>query len=139
MADTKQARLDLAAARRAADAAIDAARRDGNRVSVTVVDARGHDLLVVRDDGAAWFTPGVARAKAATSALIGIPTTAYSGLADAHPALVDLIDAQTQQPLTTLPGGLPVSVDGEVVGGIGVSGAQPEQDVEYAQAGVAAR
>ncbi|MCL2535628.1 MAG: heme-binding protein [Nocardiaceae bacterium] len=134
-----QARFDLAAARAAADAALDAARRDGNRVSVTVVDARGHDLLVVRDDGAAWFTPGVARAKAVTSALIGIPTTAYSGLADAHPALVDLIDGQVRQSLTTLPGGLPVVVGGEVVGGIGVSGAQPEQDVEYAQAAIAAR
>lgn len=134
----KQDRLDLAAARCAVDAALGAARQAGNRVSVAVVDYRGHDVLVVRDDGAAWFTAGVARAKAATSALIGIPTTAYSGLADAHPALVELIDGQAQQPLTTLPGGLPLVVDGEVVGGIGVSGAQPEQDVEYAQAGLAA-
>ncbi|WP_305093521.1 heme-binding protein [Prescottella sp. R16] len=130
-------RLDSAAARLAADAAVEAARRDGNRVSVAVVDVRGHDLLVVRDDGAAWFTAGVARAKAATAALMGIPTTAYSGLADGYPALADLIDAQTAPSLTTLPGGLPVVVDGEVVGGIGVSGAQPEQDVEYAKAAVA--
>ncbi|QCQ93282.1 heme-binding protein [Rhodococcus sp. SGAir0479] len=134
----QRARLDLAAARHAVEVALEAARRAGNRVSVAVVDTRGHDILVVRDDGAAWFTAGVARAKAATAALVGIPTTAYSGLADAHPALAELIDAQTRQSLTTLPGGLPVVVDGEVVGGLGVSGAQPEQDVEYAQAAVAA-
>lgn len=134
----KQARLDLETARRAADAAIAAAREGGNRVSVAVVDTRGYDLLVVRDDGAAWFTAGVARAKAATSALIGIPTTAYSGLADAHPALADLIDSQAAQSLTTLPGGLPFVVDGDVVGGIGVSGAQPDEDVSYAKAGLAA-
>lgn len=134
----QQTRLGLATVRVAVDAALEAARQGGNRVSVAIVDARGHDLLVVRDDGAAWFTAGVARAKAATSALVGIPTTAYSGLADAHPALAELIDGQAAQSLTTLPGGLPVIVDGEVVGGIGVSGAQPEQDVEYAQAGLAA-
>ncbi|WP_137726422.1 GlcG/HbpS family heme-binding protein [Prescottella subtropica] len=128
--------LDLAAARLAVEAALEAARRDGSRVSVAVVDARGHDLLVVRDDGAAWFTAGVARSKAATSALMGIPTTAYAGLADAYPALADLIDDQTRPTMTTLPGGLPVMVGGEVVGAIGVSGAQPEQDVEYAKAAV---
>lgn len=133
----KQARLDLETAKRMADAAFEAARRGGNRVSVVVVDARGHDVLVVRDDGAAWFTAGVARAKAATSALIGIPTTAYSGLAEAHPALADLIDGQAAQSLTTLPGGLPVVVDGEIAGGIGVSGAQPDEDVDYARAGMA--
>lgn len=133
----KQARLDLETAKRMADAAFEAARRGGNRVSVVVVDALGHDVLVVRDDGAAWFTAGVARAKAATSALIGIPTTAYSGLAEAHPALADLIDGQAAQSLTTLPGGLPVVVDGEIAGGIGVSGAQPDEDVDYARAGMA--
>lgn len=132
----KRARLDLEIAKRMADAALAAAREGGNRVSVAIVDTRGHDVLVVRDDGAAWFTAGVARAKAATSALIGIPTTAYSGLAQAHPALADLIDGQAAQSLTTLPGGLPIVVAGEIAGGIGVSGAQPDEDVDYARAGM---
>lgn len=55
--------LGLATSRRIAEAVLDAARRDGQSVSVAVVDNQGHDLVVLRDDSA-WFTAGVARAKA---------------------------------------------------------------------------
>lgn len=130
--------LDAARARAAAEAALAAAHQDGKRISVAVVDQRGHDVLVVRGDGAPWFTAGVARAKAATSALMGAQSGDLAGVQAAHPQLIDLIDAQTVQPLTTLPGGVPVRLAGTVVGAIGVSGADPDEDVAFARIGLAA-
>lgn len=136
MNDSKS-HLPLVHIRQVADAVLDVARRDGVRVSVVIVDDKGYELVLLRD-GAAWLTTGVARSKAVTSALLGMPTTRYREVAEANPALVGLIDAQTHQPTTTLGGGLPLMVDGRIVGGIGVSGAPTEeQDVEYAVAGVA--
>ncbi|MGW0173566.1 heme-binding protein [Rhodococcus sp. NPDC003322] len=130
--------LDSTRARAAAEAALAAAQQDGKRISVAVVDHRGHDVLVVRGDGAPWFTAGVARAKAATAALMGAASGDLAGLRAAHPELIDLIGAQTAQPMTTLAGGVPVRLAGVVVGGIGVSGADPDEDVAFARAGLAA-
>ena len=130
--------LGLGAARAAAEAATVAALADGKVISVAVVDHRGHDLLVQRGDGAPWFTAGVARAKAATAALMGAGSGDLAALKAAHPELVELIDGQTTQPVTTLPGGVPVRVGGVLLGGIGVSGAEPDEDVAYARAGVSA-
>lgn len=130
--------LVLGAARAAVDAATAAAHADGTAISVVVVDHRGYDVLVQRGDGAPWFTAGVARAKAATAALMGAGSGDLAGLKAAHPELVDLIGIQAAQPLTTLPGGVPVRVGGVVLGAVGVSGADPAQDLAYAKAGVAA-
>ncbi|MDN4174062.1 heme-binding protein [Nocardioides sp. SOB77] len=131
-------RLDRAAAEAVAAAALDAARAAGVRVSVAVVDERGADVVVLRDDGAAWFTPGVARAKAATAAAMGAPTAALRELRTAYPELADLVDDQLPQRFTTLPGGVPLALGGRSVGAVGVSGAHPDQDVACAEAAAAA-
>ncbi|WP_137876067.1 heme-binding protein [Rhodococcus sp. Q] len=130
--------MDLTRARAAAEAALTAAERDGKRISIAVVDHRGQDVLVLRGDGAPWFTAGVARAKAATAALMGAASGDLAGLRAAHPELLDLIGAQTPQPMTTLAGGVPVRLGVDVVGAIGVSGADPDEDVAFARAGIAA-
>jgi len=131
-------RLPLEAARAAVDAALDRAAADGLRVSVALVDARGADILVVRADGAPWFSPGVARAKARTSTDLRGPSEAMAGLRETYPDLFTLVDDQVPYRLTTLPGGLPLKRDGELVGAIGVSGASAEQDVRCAEAARAA-
>ncbi|MBC9735197.1 GlcG/HbpS family heme-binding protein [Nocardioides marmotae] len=130
--------LDLSAAEAVAQAALAAARAAGVRVSVAVVDARGADLVVLRDDGASWFTPGVARAKAGTAAAMAAPTAALGDLRTAYPELADLVDDQLPHRFTTLPGGVPLTRDGRTVGAVGVSGAHPDQDVACAEAGAAA-
>jgi glc operon protein GlcG len=129
--------LDLGAANAVA-AAVLAAAAAGRQVSVAVVDDRGHDLVVLRGDGAAWFTPGIARAKAASAAAMRSPTAALADLRATYPELVDLVDGQLARPLTTLPGGVPLLLDGRHVGGLGVSGAHPDEDVGYAEQGAAA-
>ena len=130
--------LGPATAQEVAAAVLAAAPGASRQVSVAVVDERGHDLVVLRGDGAAWFTPGVARAKAASAALMRSPTAALADLRTAHPELADLIDGQLAQPLTTLPGGVPLVLAGRHVGGLGVSGAHPDEDVAFAERGAAA-
>lgn len=131
-------KLSLQAARAAADAALDRAAADGLKVAVALVDARGADILVVRADGAPWFGPDVARAKARSSTAFRAPSEAMSGIRETYPDLFAIIDDQVPFRLTTLPGGLPVKHEGELLGAIGVSGATADQDVECARAAAAA-
>ena len=126
--------ITTAAVESAIRAALEIAERNGVGICVAIVDDRGHDLMVVRD-GAVWFTAGVARAKAATSALLRMPTASFAELASEYPDLSPLIQSQVGGPITTLPGGVPLTVGSEVVGGIGVSGGTPGQDAEYAHFG----
>lgn len=128
---------DLVGVRAAVDAALERAAASGLRVSVAVVDRFGHDLAVVRADGATWFTAGIARAKARTAATFGRPSADLAGLQADHPEVFSLAADQLPFRPTTLPGGLPLLRDGSVVGAVGVSGASPEQDVRCAEAALA--
>jgi glc operon protein GlcG len=126
----------LARAQRIADATLEAARAAGCTVSVVVVDSHGDPLLVLRD-GARWFTADVARAKATTAARMGAPTDALGAMRSRHPDLWEQLVRRLPE-ATTLGGGLPIHVGGELIGGIGVSGGSVEQDIEFASAGLEA-
>lgn len=132
---SQQPTLTASMARSVVDAAISTAEESGAAISVAVVDARGHDVLVFRADGAGWFTPGVARAKAGTAAAMGRTTRALGALNEAFPELLPLVGQQLPYTLTTLPGGVPLRIDGLVVGAIGVSGAHPDVDERCAESG----
>ena len=110
----------------------------GVQVAVAVVDLRGADVLVSRSDGATWFTPGVARAKARTAALFERPSDELAVLREKWPELLDVVAADSGRDPVTLPGGVPLRRGGEVVGAVGVSGALPEQDLACARAAAAA-
>ena len=115
-------------------AALGRAAEIGVQVSVALVDVAGADLVVVRQDGAAGFTAGIARRKAATAAAFRRPTAELREIQERRPEVIELAGEQLRFRPTTLGGGLPVLLDGEVVGGIGVSGATPEEDTECAAA-----
>lgn len=117
---------------------LESAAQLGLRVSVAVVDERGFDLLVVRGDGASWFTPEVARTKARTAAAFARPSESLLELRAAHPDLFVLLGEGLPFSPTPLPGGLPVRQGDRLVGGLGVSGATPDQDVELAVAALSA-
>jgi len=130
--------MDLSQARVVLDAVIAHADSLGVRVSCSIVDAAGREVLTARMPGAFWFTPGVARTKAMTAVAMGMDSGEVAGLADAYPALMPVVDEQLPFTLTTLAGGVLVR-DGDVVrGAVAASGASPEQDTECARAGVAA-
>ena len=99
---------------------------------IAVVDAGGNLLAFVRMDGAKVLSQHTAVQKAVTAAT----TRAATGNApDDHALKLALASGGR---VTNLKGGLPIEVDGHVVGGIGVGSGTGDQDVAVAQAGIAA-
>ena len=129
--------LSLSAAQRAAEAAINSARSKGVAACIAICDPSGAPVVTVRMDGSARLCADIALNKAYTvSAFNGMPTHDWWAVLADDPALVH---GFTQTPrLTIFPGGVPVRIDGNVVGSIGVSGGSSQQDREIAEAGSAA-
>lgn len=98
-------------------------------VSISVVDEMGNEIATARMDGARWFTPGIARAKARTAALMGRDTAELGNLRAQYPEVFEQVSEQLPFTPTTLPGGVIVASGGA----IGVSGATPEEDLEFAK------
>jgi len=111
----------LSLAQRAAQAAIDACKKDGYRVSASVVDRAGLLRAMGRADGAGPHTIDSSRKKAYTAASLRRATSELADLMSRTPALQALRDMNEQ--ILMLGGGLPIEIGGEVVGGIGVGGA----------------
>lgn len=127
--------VSLGLAREAASAAISQCRKDGFRVSVTVVDRAGQVKVTMRDDGSSVATPDNSRRKAFTALNFGASTTAVANLVASNPSLAALRDFTD---VLLLGGGLPIRAGNEVIGGIGVSGAPTgASDEVCARAGIA--
>ncbi len=129
----EQRALTLEAAKIMAQAAEDAARQEGWNVVIAIVDEGGHLLYLQRMDGVQRPSVEVARLKARAAALYRRPTKVFSDrVAEGAQAVMMLPEVMP------IEGGVPVVVDGQVLGGIGVSGVRSEQDGQVAAAGVAA-
>ncbi|MFF2382518.1 heme-binding protein [Streptomyces sp. NPDC058108] len=130
---TTSSHLTVAAAVTAARAALDAAERAGQKVSVAVVDRDGNTVVTLRGDGAGPQSYESARRKAYTAVSWNAPTSQLAGRLDGTPNLKDI-------PGTLfLAGGTPVAVKGAPVAGVGVAGAPSgDLDERFAAAGVAA-
>jgi glc operon protein GlcG len=129
--------LSLGAAQRVAEAAISAARLHGVTACIAVSDPSGEPIVTVRMDGAPRLSAEIARNKAYTVASFnGLPTHVWwQAIAD-EPALVHGI---THTPrLVVFGGGVPVWIDGALVGAVGVSGGSADQDRAIAEAAAAA-
>lgn len=129
---TDDARRGLEAAR------AKAAELGMNGCSVAIVDAAGIMVVFERVNSAAAFTAVVCDAKAATSAFTGRPTKMLAGAEERYPTLTQPIAAQLGGRFSLWEGGVPVAVDGVILGAVGVSGGSPEQDGEVATAAAAA-
>jgi glc operon protein GlcG len=99
---------------------------------IAVVDAGGNLLAFARMDGAKVLSQHTATQKAVTAAT----TRAATGNAPEDHALKLTLASGLR--ITNLKGGLPIVVEGHVVGGIGVGSGTGDQDVEVAEAGLAA-
>jgi uncharacterized protein GlcG (DUF336 family) len=117
----KESILPLGAANKAIQAAVDACKKDGYHVSVSVVDRAGVLRAMGRADGAGPHTVDSSRKKAYTAASVRRPTSELADLIAKVPALQALRDINSD--ILMLGGGLPIKIGGEVVGGIGVGGA----------------
>jgi glc operon protein GlcG len=134
--------ISLAHAQAMAQAALEHAAAQSLRISISIVNASGHEVLSLRSDGASWFTVEVARSKARTAAAMRCETEKLGALKENYPELLALIDGQLPFTPTTMAGGIPLwengtaDAGGGLRGGIGVSGASPEQDAACARAAV---
>lgn len=124
--------LTAETARRILYTALDAAQDVGLAVSVAVVDEGGYPLALQRMDGAGLMTAKVAMEKARTAALIRAPSGRLAERLAAEPALLRLTD------YLPMAGGLPVTIEGQCVGAVGVSGGSPAQDEQIGAAGLRA-
>jgi glc operon protein GlcG len=111
---------------------LEAAKETGRPVSVAVVDDGGHLLAFSRSDHAELYTIQIALAKARTAALTRHPSGKKSPTGNErsdHHALAITLAAGTDV-FVSMPGGVPITVNGQVVGGVGVSGAgHKDQDI----------
>jgi glc operon protein GlcG len=131
-AEKKVLTLDIA--RKMVAAAESEAVRNHLAGVVAVVDDGGWLILLERMDHAAFVASvELAPGKARTAALFKKPSQALEDAIN-H----GRIAAVTAQGFTEMQGGLPIVVDGEVIGAIGASFDTPEHDVQIAQAGLAA-
>lgn len=117
----REATLPLGMASKAVQAALESCKKDGYRVSVSVVDRAGVLRAMGRADGAGAHTVDSSRKKAYTAASVRRPTTELAELINKMPTLQALRDINNE--MLIVGGGLPVEIGGEVVGGIGVGGA----------------
>ncbi len=115
----------VTAARAEADA-------NGWAVSIAVVDEAGLVWRLDRGEGASSMTVDVARGKAAMAAATGRPSKIMEDTVRARPAITTLSG------WTMMQGGVPIIVEGECIGGVGVSGVASEDDERIAFAGVKA-
>jgi uncharacterized protein GlcG (DUF336 family) len=130
-----QPTLTLDGAKRVAAAAVAYARSHGAPGgSIAIVDAGGHTLYLERLDGTFSAAADVSIGKARTAAHFRKPTRDLeNAINKGRPALLPVSDVTW---FTPLQGGVPLIVDGKVVGAIGVSGAlSQQQDDEIAMAG----
>lgn len=109
------------------------AQRNNWAVAIAVVDDGGHPLAMERLDGCAPIGAYIATEKARSSALGRRESKGYEEMVNGGRS------AFLSAPLlTSLEGGVPVLVDGQVVGAVGVSGVKADQDAQVAKAGIAA-
>ena len=131
---TDRKTLTLDGARRAIAAAVAQAHKNHAGGVIAVVDDGGNLMALERVDGTFAAGANISIGKARTAALFQKPTRAFEEIiAKGRTAMVALND------FTPLQGGVPITIDGQIVGAVGVSGAaNAQQDEELAMAAAAA-
>jgi len=125
--------LTLSVAKRLVAAAEAEAGRRNATVVIVVVDDGGYPLLIERLDNTQVASVDVGIAKARTAAIFRRPSKVFEDQTkNGRVAALALPGA------VALQGGLPLTLDGQVIGAIGVSGNSPQEDEDIAAAGVAA-
>jgi uncharacterized protein GlcG (DUF336 family) len=104
------------------------------KINAAVVDEGANLKAFIRMDEAALLSSEIAQNKAYTAAAFGKPTHEWYPMIKDEPALLTGI-VHTNK-LVVFGGGIPLTVNGIIAGGIGVSGGTSEEDVLCAQAGL---
>ena len=129
---TTKKTLTLEGAKKAIAAAVAEARKNNATGVIAVVDDGGNLMALERLDGTFAAGANISIGKARTAVLFKKPTKFFEDIIAKGRTAMVAVD------FTPLQGGIPIVVDGQVIGGIGVSGASSaQQDEELAIAGAA--
>lgn len=129
--------LTYAGARVALDAALARAELVGGAFNVAVTDATGGLLAFARMDGAFAASGAIAQDKAWTvTGFGGVPTDVLYDAIAGEDAVREGIAQRGR--VAAFGGGMPIAVDGTVIGAVGASGGSAAQDKDVASAGAAA-
>jgi glc operon protein GlcG len=122
--------IPVEAARKVADAALAEARKNGWTVAAAIVDTAGDLVFYEKMDNTQVGSAIVSQEKARTAARFKRPSKAFEdALIGGRQAILSLPG------VTPIEGGIPLVIDGKIVGAVGVSGATSPQDAQCAAAG----
>jgi glc operon protein GlcG len=138
LVERQRIRLNLAGAETVLDAAKAKAKAMGLKSNVAVVDDGGHLMAFARMDGARPASASTAIAKAVSAATFRQETGPLPVGGEPNVLLSLGIENAGGGKITTLKGGVPIVVDGQVIGAVGAGGGAGEQDAEVCEAGVRA-
>lgn len=129
--------VNIELAKKVIKAAIRQAQEMGRLCSVAVVDDRGFLVALHRMDHAPIPTVDIARDKAWTASTFRMPSSDIGQFGDPATPGFGFNTQNWNDRITTIPGGLPITDGGQVIGGVGVSGGAPEEDVAMCKAALA--
>lgn len=137
---TDETGLGLAAAQVIADKAFELRRREQYQpLTVAVLDAGGHVVLLHREDGAGILRPQIASGKAWGALGMGMGSRELARRAETQPSFYAAVSALAPGGLVPVPGGVLVrSPGGSILGAVGISGDTSGRDEECAVYGIGA-
>jgi uncharacterized protein GlcG (DUF336 family) len=94
--------------------------------AITAVDAAGRVVVQLRTDHTPWIALEPSRRKASLSAGMKVPSGAVAQMATQDPILKSILDSMGDA--LAAPGGFPIHLDGECIGGIGIAAGHYSQD-----------
>jgi uncharacterized protein GlcG (DUF336 family) len=114
-----------------------ASTRIGKAMSIAVVDSGGYIVSILRMDGARPLTPKIALSKAYSAAAMQRPTKMLKDWSNSDPVFFSQVATMGMEPIVATLGGVTLKRDGEVIGGLGISGGSPQEDQDIADSVVA--
>jgi glc operon protein GlcG len=124
--------ISLEQAKKAVAAAEAESRKNNWNMVIAVLDTGGHLIMLERMDGVQLGSIGAAQDKAYSAVMYRRPTKVFQDLVAQGGANIRLLGLRGA---SVLEGGIPIIVDGKLIGAIGVSGHTSEQDAQVAKAG----
>lgn len=127
--------ITLEQAQKAMMAAQAEAKKNNWNVAIVIIDSGGHMVMMQRLDNTQYASIDIAKGKATTAVNFKRPSKALEDAIAGGGANLRLLRVDGLYPME---GGIPIVVDGKIIGGIGVSGVTSQQDAQVAGAGAAA-
>jgi glc operon protein GlcG len=127
--------VNIDSAKKVAAAAVAEARKNNFQMAIAVVDIAGNLVYFEKMDGTQTGSVNVAMDKARSAALFKRPTKAFQDVVAAGGDGLRILALEGAVPVE---GGIPLMLDGKIVGAIGASGGTSAQDGQCAQAGASA-